>query len=160
VGKVIFDINVSLDVFMTAANRRPEEPMGDGGLRLVERVLGDDERPVSQRPRQDARRRRLHLRYGRHRVRPREGPRERRPQGRHTRPPVAASLSPDAAQTLDEARGSSPEVREMHRTLMLADGAEQLNRPSGRFPGYEVLAHSGPNPVQIAWLGHAALTRS
>lgn len=30
-GKVIFDISLSLDGFMTAANRRPEEPMGDGG---------------------------------------------------------------------------------------------------------------------------------
>jgi len=29
-GKVFFDISMSLDGFMTAANRRPEEPMGDG----------------------------------------------------------------------------------------------------------------------------------
>ena len=43
-GKVIFDISLSLDGFMTAANRRPEEPMGDGGLRLVEWALADDER--------------------------------------------------------------------------------------------------------------------
>jgi hypothetical protein len=34
-GKVIFDISMSLDGFMTAANRRPEEPMGDGGLFVV-----------------------------------------------------------------------------------------------------------------------------
>ena len=43
-GKVIFDISMSLDGFMTAANQRPEEPMGDGGLRLVEWAFGDDER--------------------------------------------------------------------------------------------------------------------
>ena len=43
-SKVIFDISMSLDGCMTAANRRPEEPMGDGGLRLVEWALGDDER--------------------------------------------------------------------------------------------------------------------
>jgi dihydrofolate reductase len=43
-GKVIFDISVSLDGFMTAANQRPEQPMGDGGLRLVEWAFGDDER--------------------------------------------------------------------------------------------------------------------
>jgi dihydrofolate reductase len=42
-GKVIFDISMSLDGFMTAANRRPEEPMGDGGLRLVEWAIGGDE---------------------------------------------------------------------------------------------------------------------
>jgi dihydrofolate reductase len=44
VSKVIFDVSLSLDGFMTAANRRPEEPMGDGGLRLVEWAFGDDER--------------------------------------------------------------------------------------------------------------------
>jgi dihydrofolate reductase len=44
VGKVIFDISLSLDGFMTAANQRPQEPMGDGGLRLVEWAFGDDER--------------------------------------------------------------------------------------------------------------------
>jgi dihydrofolate reductase len=33
-SKVIFDISMSLDGFITAANRRPEEPMGDGGERL------------------------------------------------------------------------------------------------------------------------------
>ena len=42
-GKVIFDISMSLDGFMTAANRRPEEPMGDGGLRLVDWAIGGDE---------------------------------------------------------------------------------------------------------------------
>ena len=43
-GKVIFDISLSLDGFMTAANRRAELPMGDGGMRLVEWAFGDDER--------------------------------------------------------------------------------------------------------------------
>lgn len=33
-GKVSFDISMSLDGFVTAANRRPEEPMGDDGERL------------------------------------------------------------------------------------------------------------------------------
>jgi dihydrofolate reductase len=32
--KVIFDTSMSLDGFMTASNQTPEEPMGDGGLRL------------------------------------------------------------------------------------------------------------------------------
>lgn len=35
-SKVIFDISVSLDGFMTAANVRADEPMGDGGQRLHE----------------------------------------------------------------------------------------------------------------------------
>jgi dihydrofolate reductase len=39
--KVIFDINMSLDGFMTAANRRPEEPMGYGGQRVHEWALAD-----------------------------------------------------------------------------------------------------------------------
>ena len=43
-SKVVFDISLSLDGFMTAANRRPEQPMGDGGLRLVEWAFGDDKR--------------------------------------------------------------------------------------------------------------------
>jgi dihydrofolate reductase len=43
-GKVIFDISMSLDGFMTAANQTPEEPMGDGGLRLVQWAFGEDER--------------------------------------------------------------------------------------------------------------------
>ena len=42
--KVIFDISMSLDGFMTASGRRPEEPMGDGGQRLHEWAFGDDER--------------------------------------------------------------------------------------------------------------------
>jgi dihydrofolate reductase len=43
-AKVIFDISVSLDGYMTASGRRPAEPMGDGGLRLVQWAFGDDER--------------------------------------------------------------------------------------------------------------------
>lgn len=43
-GKVIYDMSMSLDGFVTASNRTPEEPMGDGGLRLVEWGFGDDER--------------------------------------------------------------------------------------------------------------------
>ena len=42
--KVIFDISMSLDGFVTASNVRPEEPMGDGGQRLHEWAFGDDER--------------------------------------------------------------------------------------------------------------------
>ncbi len=43
-GKVIFDISMSLDGFMTASNRRPEEPLGDGGQRLHEWASGEDDR--------------------------------------------------------------------------------------------------------------------
>lgn len=43
-GKVIFDVSMSLDGFMTAANRRPDQPMGDGGERLHEWAFGGDER--------------------------------------------------------------------------------------------------------------------
>jgi dihydrofolate reductase len=39
-GKVIFDISMSLDGFITAANQRPEEPMGEGGQRLHEWAFG------------------------------------------------------------------------------------------------------------------------
>ncbi len=42
--RVIFDISMSLDGFVTASNVRPEEPLGDGGQRLHEWVFGDDER--------------------------------------------------------------------------------------------------------------------
>jgi dihydrofolate reductase len=33
-GKVIFDISMSLDGFITGADRTPEEPLGDGGEHL------------------------------------------------------------------------------------------------------------------------------
>ena len=35
-GKVIYDISMSLDGFITAANVRPEAGLGDGGERLHE----------------------------------------------------------------------------------------------------------------------------
>jgi dihydrofolate reductase len=41
--KVIFDISMSLDGFVTASNIRPEEPMGDGGQRLHEWAFGEDD---------------------------------------------------------------------------------------------------------------------
>jgi hypothetical protein len=43
-GKVNFDISMSLDGYMTAANQRPEEQMGDDGERLHEWAFGNDER--------------------------------------------------------------------------------------------------------------------
>jgi dihydrofolate reductase len=43
-GKVIFDTSMSLDGFMTGANRRPEQPLGDGGEGLHEWAFGADER--------------------------------------------------------------------------------------------------------------------
>src|SRR5215213_1317583 len=43
-GKVIVDISMSLDGFITASNVRPEEPMGDGGQRLHEWAMSGDER--------------------------------------------------------------------------------------------------------------------
>jgi dihydrofolate reductase len=42
-GKVIFDISMSLDGFITASNQTADEPMGDGGQRLHEWVFGGDE---------------------------------------------------------------------------------------------------------------------
>jgi dihydrofolate reductase len=42
--KVIFDMSMSLDGFVTASNVRPEEPLGDGGQRLHEWAFGDDKR--------------------------------------------------------------------------------------------------------------------
>jgi dihydrofolate reductase len=43
-GKVVFDISMSLDGFITGPNMRPDEPMGDGGERLHEWAFGGDER--------------------------------------------------------------------------------------------------------------------
>ena len=43
-SKVIFDISMSLDGFITAPNMTAEEPMGDGGERLHEWAFGADER--------------------------------------------------------------------------------------------------------------------
>ena len=42
--RVIFDISMSLDGFVTAAGQTPEQPMGEGGLRLVEWAFEGDER--------------------------------------------------------------------------------------------------------------------
>jgi dihydrofolate reductase len=44
VGKTIFDISMSLDGFMTAANQRPEEPLGEGGEQLHRWAFGEDPR--------------------------------------------------------------------------------------------------------------------
>jgi len=44
VTRVIFDISMSLDEFVTASNVRPEEPMGDGGQRLHDWAFGEDRR--------------------------------------------------------------------------------------------------------------------
>jgi len=43
-GKVVFDISMSLDGFITAAGRTPEQPTGPGGERLTEWAFGSDER--------------------------------------------------------------------------------------------------------------------
>jgi dihydrofolate reductase len=42
-GKVIFVISMSLDGFITAANRSPEEPMGEGGERLHEWAMNSED---------------------------------------------------------------------------------------------------------------------
>jgi dihydrofolate reductase len=39
---VVFDISMSLDGFMTAANQRPEEPLGEGGEQLHRWAFGED----------------------------------------------------------------------------------------------------------------------
>ena len=43
-SRVIFDISMSLDGFVTAAGQTPEQPMGEGGLRLVQWAFEGDER--------------------------------------------------------------------------------------------------------------------
>jgi dihydrofolate reductase len=43
-GRIVFDTSMSLDGFMTAANVRPAEPLGDGGERLHEWAMEPDER--------------------------------------------------------------------------------------------------------------------
>ena len=48
-GTVIFDTSMSLDGYMTAADQTPEEPMGAGGLRLMEWALGRAARRVDRR---------------------------------------------------------------------------------------------------------------
>lgn len=41
-GKVIIDISVSLDGFISGPNDRPDEGLGDGGMRLHDWAWGDD----------------------------------------------------------------------------------------------------------------------
>jgi dihydrofolate reductase len=43
-SKVIFDMSMSLDGFVTGADPRPEEPNGDGGQRLIEWAFGGNDR--------------------------------------------------------------------------------------------------------------------
>ena len=45
-GKVVFDQSMSLDGFTTGPNPRPDEPNGDGGMRLIEWAFegGEDDR--------------------------------------------------------------------------------------------------------------------
>ena len=43
-SKVVFDISMSLDGFITAADRRPEQPLGAGGEQLHQWAFGQDER--------------------------------------------------------------------------------------------------------------------
>ena len=43
-SSVIFDISMSVDGFVTAAGQTPEEPLGEGGPRLVEWAFEGDER--------------------------------------------------------------------------------------------------------------------
>ncbi len=43
-GRVVFDISMSLDGFMTAAGQTAEEPLGPGGQRLNEWAFGGDPR--------------------------------------------------------------------------------------------------------------------
>ena len=42
-GTVVFDTSMSLDGFMTAANRTAEEPMGEGGESLHRWAMGENE---------------------------------------------------------------------------------------------------------------------
>jgi dihydrofolate reductase len=42
-GKVIFDITASLDGFVAGPNESPENPMGDGGMRLFDWYFSDSE---------------------------------------------------------------------------------------------------------------------
>jgi dihydrofolate reductase len=42
-GSIVFDTSMSLDGFMTAGNQTPEEPMGEGGQRLVDWAFDADD---------------------------------------------------------------------------------------------------------------------
>ena len=48
--KVVFDISLSLDGFMTAANPTPEEPMGPGGHALHNWAFAGDEQTTRSSP--------------------------------------------------------------------------------------------------------------
>ena len=41
-GEVVFDMSMSLDGFVTSSNQTPENPMGDGGLRLMDWIGPED----------------------------------------------------------------------------------------------------------------------
>lgn len=43
-GKLVFDMSMSLDGFVRASSATPEEPLGAGGERLHEWAFGEDER--------------------------------------------------------------------------------------------------------------------
>jgi dihydrofolate reductase len=43
-GRVVFDISMSLDGYMTASGQTSEEPLGPGGQRLTEWAFGADEK--------------------------------------------------------------------------------------------------------------------
>jgi dihydrofolate reductase len=42
-SKVIFDMSMSLDGFVTASKRRPDEPLGEGGERLHDWASASDD---------------------------------------------------------------------------------------------------------------------
>jgi dihydrofolate reductase len=46
-GKVIFDTSMSLDGFMTGANRTADQPLGDGGERLHDWAIQPDEQNLA-----------------------------------------------------------------------------------------------------------------
>jgi hypothetical protein len=59
-SKVVFGISMSLDGLLTAANVRPEQPVGDGGQQLHEWAMSGTERVrarCSPKPGLDGRRR-------------------------------------------------------------------------------------------------------
>lgn len=46
-GKAVFDISMSLDGYIAASNRRPEEPLGDGGERLHDWAMGGEDGTIT-----------------------------------------------------------------------------------------------------------------
>jgi dihydrofolate reductase len=53
-GKVILDISMSLDGFVTAANPRMEAPVGDGGLVLTEWAISNEKSDVNRKLLEDS----------------------------------------------------------------------------------------------------------